>query len=145
MREAAKNLWQVLFARSAKIFLGRIPERKKGALWAKKCITGAKNALWESAYISDTQYFWYPIFFRYPIYLIPDISDMVPDISDTRYLLYPILMISDISDISDVWIYSLCLTGATTMPRAKKSVLPYDNLLKLARLLFINTRSNIII
>ena len=43
---------------------------------------------------------------------------MVPDISDTRYLLYPILMISDISDISDVWIYSLCLTGATTMPRA---------------------------
>ena len=31
-----------------KIFLGRIPERKKGALWAKKCITGAKNALWES-------------------------------------------------------------------------------------------------
>ena len=43
---------------------------------------------------------------------------MVPDIPDTRYLLYPILMIPNISDISDVWIYSLCLTGATTMPRA---------------------------
>ena len=55
--------------------------------------------------ISDTQY-------------ISDISAMVPDISDTRYLLYPILMIPNISDISDIWIYSLCLTGATTMPRA---------------------------
>ena len=38
---------------------------------------------------------------------ISNISDMVPDISDihisdTRYLLYPILMIPNISDISDI-------------------------------------------
>ena len=36
----------------------------------------------------------------------------VSHISDTRYLLYPILMIPNISDISDIRIYSLCLTGA---------------------------------
>ena len=48
--------------------------------------------------------------------MVPDISDT--HISDTLYLLYPILIIPNIFDISDIWIYSLCLTGATTMPRA---------------------------
>ena len=61
--------------------------------------------------ISDTPYFWYPIF-------------LIPDIYYTQYLWYPIYLIPYISDI---WIYSLCLTGATIMPRA-----PYiNNLVKI--------------
>ena len=48
--------------------------------------------------------------------MVPDISDIFDThISDTPYLLYPIFMIPNISDIL---IYSLSLTRATTMPRA---------------------------
>ena len=69
-------------------------------------------------YISDTRYFWYPIF------PIPNISDtryiwydtwyfwypyfwytifLIHHISDTQYLLYPIFMITDKSDTLYFW------------------------------------------
>ena len=64
-------------------------------------------------------------YFLYPIFSIPNISDMVPDISDTPYFWYLIFLIPDIyytqylwypiylvPNIYDLWIYSLCLTGA---------------------------------
>ena len=62
--------------------------------------------------LTDTLYFWYPIFlisdtlyFWYPIFLIPDIFP-IPNISDTRYIWYgtwyfwyPIFIIPNINDI----------------------------------------------
>ena len=76
--------------------------------------------------IFDTQYILYPIYliwyliFLIPIFLIPHISDtpyfrnpifLIPNIYYTRYLWKPIYLIPNISDISDIWIYSLFLTG----------------------------------
>ena len=71
--------------------------------------------------LTDTLYFWYPIFlisdtlyFWYPIFLIPDIFP-IPNISDTRYIWYgtwyfwyPIFIIPNINDIRYFW-YFWCM------------------------------------
>ena len=68
--------------------------------------------------LTDTLYFWYPIFlisdtlyFWYPIFLIPNIFP-IPNISDTRYIWYgtwyfwyPIFIIPDINDIQYFWYF----------------------------------------
>ena len=68
--------------------------------------------------LTDTLYFWYPIFlisdtlyFWYPIFLIPDIFP-IPNISDTRYIWYgtwyfwyPIFIIPDINDTQYIWYF----------------------------------------